>query len=274
MGPHFAVIGDFGTDLPQEAQVAKMVRDWQPDFVITVGDNNYPGGERQTIDTNIGKYYSEFIGDYQGHFGKGSDVNRFWPSIGNHEYYNPEGLQPYLDYFPDLPGNRRYYDVRLGLVHLFVVNSDDHEPDGNLANSAQAKWLKNAIAASDACFKVVAFHHPPYSSGFFETPQLRWGFAAMGADVVLNGHEHSYERILVDGVTYLIDGLGGDDKFGFTTPIEGSQVRYGADWGALLGFPSENGLRFEFHSVGGELIDAVNIEKSCGPDGKVFRDLP
>src|SRR5438067_8231991 len=98
MGPRFAVIGDYGTDLPQEAAVATMVRDWRPDYVVTVGDNNYPSGERSTIDRNIGKHYSEFIGRYQGRYGQGSAINRFWPSIGNHEDYGPEGLQPYLDY--------------------------------------------------------------------------------------------------------------------------------------------------------------------------------
>jgi tartrate-resistant acid phosphatase type 5 len=263
MGPHFAVIGDYGTDQWQEGQVAQMVREWQPDYVVTVGDNNYPAGDRSTIDRNIGKYYSEFIGHYQGGYGKGSAANRFWPSIGNHEYYNPEALQPYLDYFPDLPGNHRYYEVRLDLVHLFVVNSDDHEPDGVLSTSVQADWLRQRLADSDACFKVVVFHHPPYSSGYFETPELQWPFDKMGADVVLNGHEHSYERILVNGVTYLIDGLGGDDRFGFVHPIDGSMVRFSDDWGALLGFPSATGLRFEFHTIGGKLIDSVTIDKRC-----------
>jgi tartrate-resistant acid phosphatase type 5 len=267
MGPHFAVIGDYGTDLPQEGAVAQMVRDWRPDYVVTTGDNNYPSGERSTIDRNIGKYYSDFIGHYQGQYGKGSDVNRFWPAVGNHEYYNPEGLQPYLDYFPDLPANHRYYDVRLDLVHLFVVNSDEHEPDGVLADSVQAAWLRQRMAASDACFKVVVFHHPPYSSGYFEVPEMRWPFVEMGADVVINGHEHSYERVVVDGLNYLLDGLGGDDRFGILAPIPGSVVRYGDDWGALVGFPSETGLRFEFRTIGQKLVDTVTIAKSCAAPG-------
>jgi tartrate-resistant acid phosphatase type 5 len=270
-GAHFAVIGDYGTDLWQEGQVAQMVRDWRPDYVVTVGDNNYPNGERSTIDVNVGKYYSEFIGHYQGRYGKGSDVNRFWPAIGNHEYYGPEGLQPYLDYFPDLPGNHRYYEVRLDLVHLFVLNSDDHEPDGVLGGSVQAQWLRERIAASDACFKVVVFHHAPFSSGYFEVPELRWPFAEMGADVVLNGHEHYYERVVAGGLNYILNGLGGNDRYGFVHPIEGSVVRFNDDWGALLGFPSESGLRFEFHTIGGKLIDSVTIDKDCGSSDQKIR---
>jgi hypothetical protein len=264
-GPHFAIIGDYGTDHPAEDDVARMVRSWQPDFVVTLGDNNYPNGERSTIDTNIGKYYSQFIGDYQGAHGPGSPENRFWPSIGNHEFYNPEGLQPYLDYFPALPGNRRYYDVRLGLVHLFILNSNDSEPDGVVADSVQAKWLHAQLAASDACFKLVAFHHPPYSSGYFPVEEMRWPFANWGADVVLSGHEHFYEHLLIGGFTYLINGLGGDDKFGFVTPLEGSLLRYDDDYGALVVFPSETGLRFQFRSVGGKVVDDLTLEKSCVP---------
>ncbi len=61
----FAVIGDFGQAGPDEAAVATLVKSWQPDFVATVGDNNYPDGEASTIDANIGQYYHEFIFPYK-----------------------------------------------------------------------------------------------------------------------------------------------------------------------------------------------------------------
>src|SRR5262249_13402152 len=104
----FAVIGDYGADTPEEARVAALVKRWTVDFVVTTGDNNYPNGEKSTIDQNIGKYYAEFIGNYHGAFGPGSQVNRFWPSPGNHDWVT--GIAPYVDYFT-LPGNERYYDV-------------------------------------------------------------------------------------------------------------------------------------------------------------------
>src|SRR5262249_6947905 len=71
----FAVIGDFGADTPDEAAVAKLVHSWNPDFVITTGDDNYPLGEASTIDPHIGKYYAEFIGGYHGAYGPGSPIN-------------------------------------------------------------------------------------------------------------------------------------------------------------------------------------------------------
>ena len=63
-----------------------MVSRWDPDFIITTGDNNYPVGSADTIDANIGRYYERFIGNYRGAFGPGNHVNRFWPSPGNHDW--------------------------------------------------------------------------------------------------------------------------------------------------------------------------------------------
>ena len=65
----FAVIGDYGKASTNELNVSNLVKSWNPDFVITVGDNNYEYGEASTIDTNIGLYYSEFIYPYYGIYG-------------------------------------------------------------------------------------------------------------------------------------------------------------------------------------------------------------
>ena len=84
--------------------MAALVAGWNPDFVITTGDNNYPKGAAKTIDRNIGRYYSAFIGNYQGQYGSGSATNRFWPSLGNHDWSsikcsNGSCSGPYLNYF-------------------------------------------------------------------------------------------------------------------------------------------------------------------------------
>src|SRR4051812_32001775 len=100
---HFAVIGDFGADGTPEADVAALVKGWNPDVIITLGDNNYPDGGADTIDPNIGKYYHDYIGNYGGAYGAGSAVNRFFPSLGNHDWRTVSGSPPlptpYLDYF-------------------------------------------------------------------------------------------------------------------------------------------------------------------------------
>jgi len=91
----FAVIGDYGLSKNPERDVANLVKSWDPDFIITVGDNNYPDGAFETIDENIGQYYQEYIYPYTGEFGDGSEVNRFFPTLGNHDW-TTDGGQPYI----------------------------------------------------------------------------------------------------------------------------------------------------------------------------------
>src|SRR5438105_2912302 len=63
---HFAAIGDYGLAGQTEADVSALVHGWNPDFIITVGDNNYPTGQASTMDANVGQYYQDFIYPYKG----------------------------------------------------------------------------------------------------------------------------------------------------------------------------------------------------------------
>ena len=258
----FAVVGDFGEAGRPEEEVAALVDGWQPGFIVTVGDNNYPGGSAETIDANIGRYYGGYIAPYYGQYGPGASENRFFPALGNHDWH-VEGAQPYLDYFT-LPGNERYYDLIKGPVHLFILDSDKDEPDGRTADSIQAQWLAEQMAASDAPWKLVVLHEAPYSSGskHGSKPQVQWEYAAMGATAVLSGHEHLYERVQRDGITYIINGLGGRMRiYPFGAPLEGSAVRYNQDYGALLVTANNDCLNFSFYNRSGTLIDSETIVK-------------
>ncbi|HFB67857.1 MAG TPA: hypothetical protein ENJ66_02750, partial [Calditrichae bacterium] len=81
-----AVIGDYGSEGQALADVSQLIHSWNPDIIITLGDNNYPDGEASTIDQNIGKYFYDFISPYQGSYGAGADTNRFFPTLGNHDW--------------------------------------------------------------------------------------------------------------------------------------------------------------------------------------------
>ena len=259
----FAVIGDFGVDTDAEAQVAALVHSWKPDFVLTTGDNNYPIGTSITLDRNVGKYYASFIGSYHGEYGAGSSTPRFFPTPGNHDWYGPEGLAPYLRYFT-LPGNERYYQVRLGQVHLFALDSDRHEPDGNTADSVQGRWLQQQLQASDACLKVVFFHHAPFSSSEHgPTTTMQWPFAAWGANTIMSGHEHVYERFDMDGTPYFTNGLGGAPSYAFNAVQPHSQVRYNADHGAMLVRLVPDGVEYQFRDVGNRLVDRHFQQLAC-----------
>jgi len=245
----FAVIGDYGKASTNELNVSNLVKGWNPDFVITVGDNNYEYGEASTIDTNIGLYYSDFIYPYYGIYGTGDTVNRFFPSMGNHDWYTT-GAAPYLSYFT-LPGNERYYDFVRGNVHFFAIDSDPNEPDGRDSSSVQAQWLKAALAASSSRYNVVYFHHPPYSSSSYHGSEviMQWPFKEWGATIVLAGHDHTYERLLKDGFTYVVNGLGGKNIYAFGTPLPESVVRYNNNYGAMQVNSFHDSIVFKFITV-------------------------
>lgn len=257
----FAIIGDYGSEGQPLQDVSTLVASWNPDFIITTGDNNYPDGEAATIDANVGQYFHDFIFPYPGGYGNGADSNRFFPCLGNHDWDTP-GAAPYLDYF-SLPGNERYYRFSRGPVEFFVLDSDAEEPDGNSPNSIQGNWLQNALQASRAIWKIVYMHHPPYSSGKHgSTPEMQWPFKAWGATVVISGHDHTYERIVRDGLTYIVNGLGGRSLYNFQNMVSGSQVRYNEDYGAMLAEASPESLSFQFINRGGQTIDAFTIDTS------------
>jgi len=258
----FAVIGDFGMGNQAEADVAALVHGWTPDFVITVGDDNYPSGAADTIDAHIGQYYHDFIFPYTGMYGAGASENRFFPTLGNHDWLTP-GAKPYLAYF-SLPGNGRYYDFTRGPVHFFALDSDENDPDGVGSRTVQAAWLKQALAASTSPWNIVYFHHAPYSSGTTHdsTNWMQWPFATWGAQAVLTGHEHNYERLLVDGIPYFVNGLGGGPIYtDFANILPESQFHYSANYGAMLVTASRTDVLFEFHDRTGKLVDQYKLQK-------------
>jgi len=258
---HFAVIGDYGEDNQGEKDVSELVKSWQPDFVITTGDNNYPNGAAETIDLRVGQYYHEFIYPYHGAFGAGADQNRFFPTLGNHDW-TTANAQPYLDYF-ELPGNERYYDFVWGEVHFFALDADSREPDGVSYLSIQARWLQERLAASTSIWNVVYFHQPPYSSGYHGSVDwMRWPFAEWGASAIINGHDHTYERLIIDGLPYFVNGLGGGPIYWFTSAIPGSQAQYSQDYGAMLVSADSQQMVFQFINRSGQVIDTYQIVNS------------
>ena len=257
------MIGDFGANSEGEAQVAKLVRSWQPDFIVTTGDNNYPAGEASTIDVNIGKFYGDFIGDYKGSFGRGSKTNRFWPSLGNHDLKARRRPLSRVLFAPrQRTILRRRYRPRAPVLGR---QRSAREPDGTSSDSVQAQWLKNRLASSRSCFDVVYFHHPPYSSGAHgPTVNMRWPFRAWGAEVVLSGHDHTYERFDIEGFPYIVNGLGGAERYPFEHAAGAlSKFRYNSGYGAMLVVANTSGITYEFWTTDGVKADTLTVPKTC-----------
>jgi hypothetical protein len=147
--------------------------------VLTLGDHTYPVGAA-----------SEFAACYAPTWGRFKD--RTWPTPGNHEYYTP-GAKPYFDYFGDRAGPG-YYSVQMGSWHVILLNS---QASGEAA-AAQLAWLKDDLARHPARCTLAYWHVPLYSSGGHRPDRrMRAAWQMLydaGAELVLSGHDHEYER--------------------------------------------------------------------------------
>ena len=259
----FAIIGDYGEAGTPAFNVSELVKSWSPRFILTLGDNNYGDGNLSTIEGNISNYYCDYIYNpdapdgYQC-TGSANDEkqNRFFPSIGNHDYYNDDKILPYLSFF-SLPGKEAYYEFKWGSVHFFAINSGEHG-EADCCDSEQAVWLQEKLRESDRPFKVVFFHHPPYSSSRHgSTESMQWPFEEWGASAVFSGHEHNYQKITFkDDPTfpYVVNGLGGRSSFYECdkTPLDPElfdSFCFNQNYGAIQATATQEQLSIKFYAI-------------------------
>lgn len=274
----FAVFGDYGDAMaPGALAVANLVAAIDPEFIVTTGDNSYDNAD---YEGNVAQFYSSYLGNYTGTYGSGSATNRFFPSLGDHEYTDG-GVDAYLEFFT-LPGdgietsntseNERYYDVVMGPVHVFVLNVQPQEPDGTSQFSDQARWLRTQLALSTSPWRLVVSATPPFSSGdnHGSDPNVQWPYGGWGADVVFSGDDHIYERISHDGITYFVSGLGGRSMYGFDFPVDGSETRFNADFGVLVVEACDQGMTFSFQTVSQGVVDTSMIGDPCPAEDATF----
>ncbi len=258
-GVRIALFGDYGADSPGERAVASLVDSWDPDGVFTLGDNVYSGDAAdpyEVLPRKALRFYQRFV-----------DAGTFFPSLGNHDWGDPGvpllsadgqgGTRGAWHDLMQLPGNGRYFDVRMGPLHVFVLDDYYLEPDGNLIGSAQADWLRRTAAASDATWKIVTHHYPAFVSPGGGKASIRWPFAAWGIDASFSGHYHHYERIEKD-ILYLVNGLGGA-PFGFGGgQIAGSKKVIGDRHGAIRLTASSTTMTIEFVDTDGLVLDKIS----------------
>ncbi len=285
----FAIIGDEGCAGDPAANVAAMVKSWNPDFIVGMGDDNYEDVHAQfgtcggSIDENCGQYYHDYIYPYHGSYGNGSpnNTNRFWTVLGNHDYRTIPGHSSsylpneWLNFFT-YPNNERYYDKRIGDIHLFALNTNvradgtAEDPDGRNATSTQALWLKARLAASNAKYKIVYGHVPPYAQAnpdgsHGSDPEIQWPYQQWGASVVLSGDQHYYERNVVNRFNYVINGLGGhlvinkQQTQPIPTPGVTTEVHYNTTWGAMLAEVGTDHISCTFYDLNYHIVDQFTI---------------
>ncbi|MCZ4496491.1 MAG: hypothetical protein JWM25_1074 [Thermoleophilia bacterium] len=210
-----AVFGDMGEGSPAQARNATQALKWKPTHVATTGDNVYPLGREVDFQKRFDPEFADLM-----------RTATWKPSLGNHDYYSGT-LEPYFNRFPEAKSHA-YYSWKLGEADFFVL---DTEQRLDIA-SAQRAWLEQELAASDAPYKVVQMHRPMVASNAGRSGADLEGslaplMAKYGVQLVLQGHEHGYERSKqLDGTTYVVTGGGGASAFRYLKGLpERSEVR-------------------------------------------------
>jgi hypothetical protein len=211
----------------QQAATAALVTSSAVTAVQTLGDNQYENG---TV--------AEFAA-YDASWG--AVRAKTHPAVGNHEY-GTAGAAPYYAYFGAAAGasGKGYYSYDLGAWHVVVLNSEI----SFAAGSVQDVWLRNDLATHPALCQIAVWHEPVFSSkGPVPSRRLLFQRAYDAkVDIVLNGHEHNYERFALQnpsgvadpaGVRQFVVGTGGQGNWALATPQPTSQVR-GTAFGVLM----------------------------------------
>lgn len=206
-----------------------------PGTVMSVGDLAYPDG----TPANFACYDETW----------GREKARTRPAVGNHEFHSA-GATYYFQYFGEAAGdsNKGYYSYELGTWHIVVLNSECDQVGGCGAGSAQEKWLREDLAAHPVACTLAYFHKPLFSSGgaHGDDPVIKPLWDALyqaGADVVINGHDHDYERYAPQtpegkadpgrGIREFVAGTGGKNHRPFGAVGANSEVRNADAFGVL-----------------------------------------
>ncbi|MDQ3871405.1 MAG: metallophosphoesterase, partial [Chloroflexota bacterium] len=261
-----AAAGDGAGGETNETNVTNVIASWNPNLMLYLGD----------------VYEKGTVTEFYNWYGAGSTFySRFRsitnPTIGNHEYEH--GLASgYFDYWDNVP---HYYSYDAGAWHF--ISLDSNSQFGQTApGSPQYEWLVNDLNSNRAACTVAYWHHPVYNVGpeGNATKMLAiWSLLAnRGVDLVLNGHDHDYQRWTP------MNGLGQPDPNGMTEIVAGSgghgvQGAIRTDTRLVAGFDTPpnaygalrlelngDGAAYRFVNTQGAVLDSGSLKCSDAPD--------
>ena len=237
--------GDISTCSNSNDEATAKLLDGISGTVFTAGDNAYDSGT-----------YTQYTNCYHPTWGR--HKSRTKPVPGNHEY-NTSGAAGYFRYFSNTPS---YYAYNLGDWRVYALNS---EIDVS-STSSQVRWLKNDLAANPKRCVLAYWHKPRWSSGSRYGSNSRYQtlwktLYDAGAEVVISGHEHSYERFKEmnasgsassPGLREFVVGTGGASHYGFGSTLSTSQIRNSSTYGVLKLTLSSTSYSWKFVPVAGK----------------------
>jgi calcineurin-like phosphoesterase family protein len=235
------------SDLAGAEATAKLL-EANPGTVMALGDLAYPNGTAEDF-----KCYDKT-------WGRVKDRTR--PAVGNHEFHS-SGATYYFQYFGSAAGDPKtgYYSYELGSWHIVVLNSECAEVGGCGAGSPEAKWLRADLSAHPVGCTLAYFHKPRFSSGLNHgnDPEVGAFWQALydfNAELILNGHDHDYERFAPQdlngnadskrGIREFVVGTGGKNHREFGIHKSNSEVRNNNTFGVLKLTLKETGYDWKF----------------------------
>ena len=247
----FAVIGDSGTGAKQQYSVAAQMDRYRTsvafDFVLMLGDNIYGG-------KSAADFKRKFEDPYKALLDAGV---KFYASLGNHDDPNERFYKPF-----NMDG-KRYYSFKSGDAQFFAL-------DSNYMDDQQLSWITQQLSGSRATWKICFFHHPLYSHARFHGPdvdlraRLEPVLEKNGVDVVLNGHEHVYERIKPQrGINYFVLGNAGELRFHDLIPSADTVKGFDTDQSFMMVEIAGDELYFQTVSRTGETVDSGVLTKQA-----------
>nr|WP_206441167.1 metallophosphoesterase [Streptomyces boncukensis] len=241
---------DSGCEHPRTAALTEKI---DPSLVLTMGDNQYDDARTEDFE----RYYARTWGRFK---------DRTRPTAGNHETYDPDGaLTGYRNYFGDIayPRGKPYYSFDKGDWHFVALDSND-------VGDEQLDWLRDDLAATGKQCVAAYFHHPLFSSGGHGNDPVGKPFWDLlyenGAELVLNGHDHHYERFAPQtpdaeadddrGIVQIVGGVGGAHPYDIEDEQPNSEKRISGSFGVLELSFEDRGFSWEFVNADGETEDS------------------
>jgi 3',5'-cyclic AMP phosphodiesterase CpdA len=253
----FAVIGDSGTGDAPQYETARLLAEWHADFpfelVLMMGDNIYGRNDPQD-------YRQKFEEPYRALLDAGV---KFYAALGNHD----DPKERFYAGF-NMKGKRYYtFKAPRGGVRFFAL-------DSNYMDKEQLAWLEKELAASGSDWKICFFHHPLYSSGKKHGPDtelrdvLEPLFEKYGVNVVLQGHEHFYERVAPQhDIHYFISGAAGQLRRSGIAESDVMARGFDQDQHFILMEVAGDELHFQTVSRAGKTVDAGSFARPSKPGG-------
>jgi hypothetical protein len=224
--------GDIGEDGGQMMETSDLIAGIPDALVLALGDNAYQDGTPQ-----------EFQDHYKPSWGRFND--RVWTCPGNHDYHSKDRTPfPFYHFFGERAGPDKlgYYSLNVGAWHLVCLNSEISRGQG----SDQIRWLKADLLRNKEKPILAFFHRPRFSSGTHGSDASQIDFwhtlFQRNAEIVLNGHDHHYERFdpqdpesnfVARGIREFVIGTGGKSLRGVTRTEKHSVVRNANTHGVL-----------------------------------------